>query len=691
MQEPQVPRDEVQRLQALRGLEILDTPPEERFDRMVRVAQRYFQVPIALVSLVDENREWFKSKLGVDVCEAARVVSFCGHAILSDEILYVPDTLNDARFADNPLVIGHPHIRFYAGAPLHAPNGQRVGSYCIIDDKPRSLAASELAVLRDLADCVEAELGRTHLLGDHARLAEKDRRLQQVVEVSPGAVYACKAYGDFGATFISAQSESIVGYPPEKFIDESSFWIDHVHPDDRPRVLSWLEEIIKDGDAHAHEYRFLHGDGSYRWMHDELRVMRNEWGEAEEIVGLWMDITERKKAEIELNEHRNHLEKLVEERTAKLVAAKQAADNANLAKSRFLAAASHDLRQPAQSIMLFCAALSDLGLNERQKQIGNCIARSAKSLMEILDTLLDIAKLQTGKIVPEPRLLRVDDVLDRIDAEFRPLARAKGLRLQVHFPGGAMAIFTDGDLLIRLLANLVGNAIKYTENGGVLVGVRRRGSHAVFQVWDSGIGIAPEHVDRIFDEYFQVRNLERNQEEGLGLGLSIAQALAQLLDAELTCRSRPGKGSVFEFSLPLADASGQGEVAAEQLAAEKLSGYRLVIIDDNRMVVDAMRLLFEVRGMRVVTYGSGQEALASADIADADFYISDLGLPGMNGIELLDAIQARAAKPIKAVVLTGNTFYQPAAEGQAPRWKMLLKPIDLPKLLAEIEAQNPGR
>jgi len=158
MQKPAIPKNESKRQAALRGLNVLDTPAEARFDRITRIAQQHFQVSIALVSLVDEDRQWFKSRQGLDATETPRDISFCGHAILSEDIFYIPNALEDPRFADNPLVTGPPKIRFYAGAPLHAPNGQRVGTLCIIDDKPREFSSEELAVLRNLANDVEKAL-----------------------------------------------------------------------------------------------------------------------------------------------------------------------------------------------------------------------------------------------------------------------------------------------------------------------------------------------------------------------------------------------------------------------------------------------------------------------------------------------------------------------------------------------------
>lgn len=158
-----MPPDEAQRLRALRSLHILDTPPEERFDRLARMAKRMFDVPIALVSLVDANRQWFKSCVGLEVRETGRDVSFCGHAILGNEVLIIPDATQDLRFCDNPLVLGEPGIRFYAGCPLRALDGSHLGTLCIIDRKPRNLSADDIESFKDLAAMAERELAAIEL------------------------------------------------------------------------------------------------------------------------------------------------------------------------------------------------------------------------------------------------------------------------------------------------------------------------------------------------------------------------------------------------------------------------------------------------------------------------------------------------------------------------------------------------
>jgi len=411
------------------------------------------------------------------------------------------------------------------------------------------------------------------------------------------------------------------------------------------------------------------------------------------IVSFNAMLAEIEQREHALNSYHDSLEQMVLERTEallaanlKLRAAKDTAEEATMSKSRFLAAASHDLRQPIQAISLFKHALDMTALNEEQKRISDYLARSIHSLGDLLDALLDISKLDAGVISPIPEAIGVLDLLSRIDAEFAPMATEKALRFKFYFPLRDMALFTDNKLLQSLLRNLIDNAIKYTRKGGVLVAIRRRGGQAVIQVWDTGIAIGPEYLDTIFDEYFQIGNPERDKAKGLGLGLAIAKRQAKLLGTEIICRSRLGRGSVFEFVLPLADKPPENESLTfePEVAAPRLAGRHIVVIEDDTLVAKAIELSLKSHGMSTTTYGSAEEALASPGIGGADFYISDFRLPGANGADLLDAIQEWAASPIAAVLLTGETSPDWIELRQSARWPVFFKPLNMPKLLAAI-------
>lgn len=401
----------------------------------------------------------------------------------------------------------------------------------------------------------------------------------------------------------------------------------------------------------------------------------------------------RSEAELALVEHQNNLERLVEARTHELKLAQEEATRLNQVKSEFLAAASHDLRQPLQAINLFNSVLKGTGLNEEQQRLSHYLSLSLTSLGDLLNALLDISKLDAGRIKPMPDTINVEALFGQIDAEFSSLAMSKGLRFKLYFPLRRLAVFTDAKLLLSMLNNLIGNALKYTDEGGILVGIRRRGGRAVIQIWDTGIGISDENSRKIYDEYFQIGNQARDRAKGLGLGLSIVKRLAKLLGTEVVCRSRRGRGSVFEFSLPLAEeivpaVTSLALPAVSELASESCwFGRHVVVVEDDALLASAVEIALRAKGITVSSYPSAELALASADIAEADIYLSDFRLPGMDGVEMLKNIQQQLSRPIKAVILTGETLPERIKMAESSGWTVLFKPVDFPPLMAALESQ----
>jgi len=289
MKKPDKPDNEKKRLDVLCALDLLDTPAEERFDRLTRIALRHFEVSIALVSLVDTKRQWFKSRQGLDASETSRDISFCGHAILADDIFYIPETLDDPRFADNPLVTGAPFIRFYAGAPLHARSGERVGTLCMIDNKPRHFSAEQLTVLRDLADGVEAELDRTRLL----EASSEASRLAMVAEHTDNAVIITDANGL--TEWVNKGFERISGYLLEEVLGKKPGEVLQGRDTD-PATVALISEQIRGGEAFSAEILNYHKNGTPYWLSLYIQSVLDEAGSSH-FIAIESDITERKQSE----------------------------------------------------------------------------------------------------------------------------------------------------------------------------------------------------------------------------------------------------------------------------------------------------------------------------------------------------------------------------------------------------------
>jgi signal transduction histidine kinase/CheY-like chemotaxis protein len=373
------------------------------------------------------------------------------------------------------------------------------------------------------------------------------------------------------------------------------------------------------------------------------------------------------------------LEKKVEERTREL-------ESANQAKSRFLAAASHDLRQPMHALGLFIAQLRDRIHEPETLAFVGKVESAVTALQELLDALLDISRLDAGVVSPTPVDFRLQLLFTRLEAAFAPQAERKGVRLRA--APTRLAALSDPVLLERILINLLANAVRYTERGAILLGCRRRADHVRIEVWDTGIGIAPEHREAIFQEFYQVGNPERDRAKGLGLGLAIAARLARLLDNRIEMRSHPGKGSVFAIELPVGVARVEAEAASALAPIETLPGARVLVVDDDALVREAMVSVLRQWGCRVTMAASGEEAIARFDSEDEkpEAVLCDYRLPnGETGVDVIARLRAAAGRPIPAALITGDTAPERLREAKLAGHTLLHKPVHPAKLRALLE------
>ncbi|WP_175625258.1 MULTISPECIES: hybrid sensor histidine kinase/response regulator [Oxalobacteraceae] len=373
----------------------------------------------------------------------------------------------------------------------------------------------------------------------------------------------------------------------------------------------------------------------------------------------------------------------------KLAIEKEAAERSNLAKSRFLAAASHDLRQPVHALSLYLGVLREQDLNPKSRQLVDHIGRATLAMGGLFDGLLNISRLDAGVIRPQRRHFRLAPILEQLLLEYTPQASAQGLRLRLH-RGPWPVVQSDPVLLDRILRNLVDNAIRHTRNGGVLIGCRRRGNTLRIEVWDSGVGIAAAEQENIFMEFHQVDNPERDRSKGMGLGLAIVRRTADLLKHPLTLRSRPGRGSVFSLSLPLGDAH-TADPVAHKAEVPKADGQWIFVIDDDADNLQGLRLLLETWDYKVVTGHSGDDILQAAAHCPhkPDLILSDFRLRAHEtGIEVIDRLHEEYADDtIPAVLLTGDTDPRRLIEASARAWPLLHKPVDaahLRRVLAQM-------
>lgn len=518
MLKPLIPVNESARQQALRDLNILDTPAEERFDRLTRIAQHILQVPIALVSLIDADRQWFKSRQGLDAQETHRDISFCGHAILGSDVFVVADAAADPRFADNPLVLEAPSIRFYAGAPLTLSSGERVGTLCAIDRQPHQITPAQLAALQDLAACVVDELEQARQRQDAKKSAQL---VESIVETvidgiitidSKGTVQSFNSAAErlFGYTPAEIIGSNVNRLMPEPYAAEHDGYLAHFHDTREARVIGIGREVVG-----------KRKDGAVFPM--DLAVSEMQQPGQTLFVGIVRDITERKRVD--------------------------------QMKVEFVATVSHELRTPLTSVSgalgLVCGGA--LGpVSEQAKTILDIAYRNSQRLTLLINDLLDMEKLSAGKMRFDEETVALVPIIEQSIESTRVYAQQYQVNLLLVSRLEGVKVTVDGSRLQQVLSNFLSNAAKFSPKGGqVEIKVDQFESLVRVSVQDHGPGIPADFTDRIFHKFSQADSSDTRHIGGTGLGLAISKELIESMNGTIGFSSVPGTGACFYFNLPI--------------------------------------------------------------------------------------------------------------------------------------------
>ena len=462
--------------------------------------------------------------------------------------------------------------------------------------------------------------------------------------------------------------EKLSGYSLEEVKNQD--WFETFLPrEDRPKVREIFEKSLSGIDTRGYVNTVLTRIGDRRDIEWYSKMLAARDGVVPALLAIGLDITERKKAENELR------------------MAKQLAEQANLAKSRFLAAASHDLRQPLQALTLLLSVLSSRRLDEEEHQIVENMESALNVSETLLNSLLDISKLEADSFVPEQKSFHVTDIFQTICHQFQTDAEQCGIRIRC-FPSNAV-LHTDMNLLGRIVQNYVSNAICHSKGDRILIGCRRSGKNWRLEVWDQGQGIAVEYLDSIFEEFYQLDNPTRDSNRGLGLGLAIAKRVADLLHLKLGVHSRVGKGSVFSVEVP----GGRNPEAVtvdpqSHREAGVAGGGRILVVDDDDAVLNATRYLLEQWGYQTSCAATAEQAIELVCNSDQKFDIAllDHRLPNnWNGVKLYSQLRSLLGYHLPAVLLTGDTAVDKLREVNECGLHILHKPIDVSELQALIK------
>jgi len=644
---------EALRLRTLEQYNVLDAPPTDAFDRITRLAARLFDVPIAMVNFIDQENQWCLSSHGLALDRTDREVSFCARAIKQKDVMVVPDAREDKRFADNPFVTEEPYIRFYAGAPLTAPNGYRLGTLCLIDDEPRTFSTEDKDTLTDLAGVVMDELTLRHYASDldasrraHRETSEQRRR---ILESITDAFVALDE--DWTLTYVNAQAEALLERPRDELLGQ------HVWDEFPEAVGSTFQHKYETAVEEERTVEFLeYYPPLDRWL--EVKAFPFEGG----LSVYFDDVTDRVEAEAGLRRERDLTEAILDTSVAALIivdadgtisfanerageilgapteglqgtpytdtgtladldgntlpaeewpfrrilrdeapisgeryvferpdgarrslsvngaplfdpdgairqvvfsiaditdqvqyerelkAAKEEAEHANQLKAAFLANVTHDLRTPLSSIIGSAEMLAQSAPAECEDSIDR-IERSSRRLLDTINSVLDLSKLEADAVTPSPQPVDVvDEVLGTAEM-FQPQAQEQDVTLTTDVSADTLSADLDPTMLHRITDNLVGNALKFTDAGGqVVLRTHATDDTIMIEVEDTGTGIDEDFLPQLFESFARGDNAAT--QEGSGLGLPIAKRLTELMGGTITVDSEKGVGTTFTVRLP---------------------------------------------------------------------------------------------------------------------------------------------
>ena len=648
-----LPANEAQRLAALRALNLLDTPPEERFDRITRLAARVLNVPMACVVLVDEHRLFYKSRYGFDFTEANRDDSFCPYTINENKQLVVPDAKLDPRFADNPYVTGKLHIRFYIGNPIAAVDGSLVGAVCVMDHQPRIPSAEDLAVLRDLSLMAQIELNHGELTQTYKiqqqteeKLRLSEARFREVVDIPGKFVWETTLEGK--TLFISDRVQDVLGFSAEE-MHRRGFFEGVVEEDAIIATAKFYYAAQKGQRFSDLEFRSQTKDGRIIWISARGAPMYAVDGKT--LVGyrgICEDITERKQIQQEV------------------IASKDEAESANRAKSEFLANMSHEIRTPMNAIVGMTGLLLGTSLTSEQRDYSQTIRQSADALLTIISEILDFSKIEAGKLELEDHAFDLPVLVEEaIDCVALP-AGEKGIDLFWQIAPDLPPGFTGDVTRIRqILVNLLANAVRFTAKGDVSITVTRAQDEAgesfvLFSVRDTGIGIPADKIDRLFQSFSQVDASTTRKYGGTGLGLAISRKLTELMGGNIWVESEHEKGSIFHVAIPLREALPPKPLVPNPILKDKC----LIIAVAHQGVRSMIESLVESWGMTTLSLGTGGEVIKRLQ-AGATFHAAVIEdeLPDQSGKDLVQEIRRqRGAASAPCILLC--SLQQQAAYGQ---------------------------
>ena len=679
---------------------LLDTPQEDVFDNFTHLASRLMRAPVSLVSIIDfdGDRQFFKSQCGLpepwsETRQTPLSHSFCKLVVAGTEPLCVTDSRSDSRVKDNP-VIDLLGVIAYLGVPIVADTGMVIGSFCVIDHVPRQWTQEDIDTLQRLGRSVNDQLRLSAMakaLETMRRdLANERDQLANILETVPVAVLSVSRQGRI--TMTNQECRRVLGLPEEEItqrhFDEASWRNETV--DGSPLASEDLPvaRVLRDGrPVRDMRHAIIWPDGQRRILSVNASPLMGPAGPTAVVCAV-EDITERMAA------------------TQRIEEARQRAEEVSRAKSIFLANMSHEIRTPLNGVLGMAEVLQSLVSTPEKQRMVATIRQSGETLLAVLNSVLDMSKIEAGKLTLDVVPIRMPDLIFGIEALHRVQAEEKALEFEVLCSGGrTRARLGDPHRLTQVMNNLLSNAIKFTDSGAVRVVVScKAGRPVVLEVADTGIGMTEAQVARVFDCFEQAESSTARRFGGTGLGLSIVRQLVQLMGGTIEIESAQGAGTKVRVTLPLEEVDPVTvgtDAMVEGIEAGLLRGRRVLIADDNPTNLAVLNEMLLPEEVEITGVQNGVEVVERWQEAQAagrpfDLLLLDIRMPLKDGATALREIRAmereagRAEAP--AIAVTANVMPQQVMDYVAAGFGThLAKPILRAELMRSIAVLLRGK
>jgi PAS domain S-box-containing protein len=773
-----IPDNEKERLDALLNYNVLDTLSEEEYDNITKLASYICKVPISLISLVDEKRQWFKSSVGLDASETPRNISFCQHAIMSDDVFEVPNALENETFKNNPLVTGAPDIRFYAGVPLTTPEGFNIGTLCVIDVVPRELDEDQKIILSALAKHVITQL---ELKNKNSELEKEKNKLTQFFNLSSDYHCILNKAGYFER--LNPAISDGLGYTEEELCSEP--FINFVHPEDIENTLNEVDKIKSGLTTINFENRYKCKNGSYKFLswnayldvetgvlyavakditnskvqadkinqllftnaaifngtnystiytdpdgiiksinkaslnlleytedevvnkmtpgpfHDINEVVKraeiisnelgyivepgfdtfvakareldcpdgNEWtyiSKSGKRIPVWLSVTCIKGNDGEIIGYLGVAEDYTTKKQAELdlIYAKDLAEQAVYAKDSFLANMSHEIRTPMNAIIGFTEILAKSNLETKQKDFVKNIQTAGNNLLFIINDILDLSKLESGKLVIVLQPFNLKNTLKHVYDLLKIKATEKNVDFNL-FLDADMPDYVIGDngRINQVLMNIAGNALKFTSEGDVTISVKKtadtdKNVTLKFTIKDTGIGIPENKLNTIFDRFTQADDNTTRKYGGTGLGLNISKQLIEKMGGKIELKSTEGIGSEFYFSIDFEKTDAiDTQSNSKDLVYKNTKGHvKILLCEDNELNQRLAENVIESFGFELDIAENGKLGIDMLLKNQYDLVIMDLQMPVMDGYQATKHIREELKSNIPIIAMTAHSL-----------------------------------